>query len=84
VYYADGWNAYIDGKKTDYVKANYVLRGLSIPAGKHIIKFVFDPTIYKKGITISNIGSYFVLLFVLGGLFMAWRQSNKKTKPRMV
>ena len=51
VYYPDGWNAYMDGKKVDYVKANYVLRGLSIPAGKHNIKFVFEPAIYKKGLT---------------------------------
>ena len=78
VYYADGWNAYIDGKKTDYVKADYVLRGLSIPAGKHSIKFIFEPTIVKKGLTISYIGSWFVLVFVLGGLFMAWREANKK------
>ena len=77
VYYPDGWNAYIDGKKVDYVKANYVLRGLSIPAGKHTIKFVFEPAIYKKGITISYIGSWFVALLVLGGFFMAWRGTKK-------
>ena len=80
VYYADGWNAYVDGKKAEYVKTNYVLRGLSIPAGKHAIKFIFEPAIYKKGIAISYIGSYFVLLFVLGGFFMAWRERNKKSK----
>lgn len=79
VYYADGWNAYIDGKKTDYVKANYVLRGLSVPAGKHTIKFVFEPSFVKRSLTISYIGSWFVLLFVLGGLFMTWREASKKT-----
>ena len=78
VYYPDGWNAYLDGKKADYVKADYVLRGLSIPPGKHTIKFVFEPAIYKKGTTISYIGSWFVALFVLGGLFMAWRENKKK------
>ena len=79
VYYPDGWNAYLDGKKVDYVKTDYVLRGLSIPAGKHVIKFVFEPAIYKKGITISYIGSWLVLLFVVGGFFMAWREQKKKT-----
>jgi hypothetical protein len=80
VYYPDGWNAYIDDKKVDYVKADYVLRGLPVPAGKHTIKFIFESTIYNKGVMTSYIGSYFVLLFVLGGLFMAWRETNKKNK----
>jgi len=80
VYYPDGWNAYMDGKKVDYVKANYVLRGLSVPAGKHNIKFVFEPAIYKKGLRISYIGSWFVALLVLGGLFMAWREQKSKSR----
>ncbi len=79
IYYPDGWNAYIDGKQADYVRTNYVLRGLSIPAGKHTVKFVFEPAMVKKGLTISYIGSWFVALFVLGGLFMAWREDKKKT-----
>ncbi len=80
VYYPYGWNAYIDGKKTDYVKADYVLRGLSIPPGKHAIKFVFEPESYKKGVTISYIGSFLIYIFVLGGFFMAWRQNRQKNK----
>jgi multisubunit Na+/H+ antiporter MnhC subunit len=77
VYYPFGWNAYLDGKKVDYVKTDYVLRGLSLPAGKHTIRFAFEPATYKKGVTISYIGSYLVLLFVLGGLFMAWRERKR-------
>lgn len=78
IYYPAGWNAYIDGKKTDYVKTDYVLRGLSVPAGKHTIRFAFEPATYEKGITISYIGSILILLLVLGGFFMAWRQGKNK------
>ncbi len=78
VYYSMGWNAYIDGKKVDYVKADYVLRGLSIPAGNHAIKFVFEPESYKKGVAISYAGSFLIYIFVIGGLFMAWWQGRKK------
>src|SRR5262249_6739032 len=77
VYYPYGWNVYIDGKKTDYCKTDYVLRGLSIPAGKHEVKFTFEPSSFKKGYTISYIASYLILLFLLGGLYMAWRTSKK-------
>lgn len=77
VYYPLGWNAYIDGKKTDYCNVNYVLRGLSIPAGKHTIKFVFEPASVKKGVSIMFISSIVILLVFVGGLFMAWRESKK-------
>lgn len=80
VYYPAGWNAYVDGTKTDYVKANYALRGLSLPAGKHEVKFIFEPGVVKKGMTISYIGSWLVLLLVLGGGFMHWRQHRKPAK----
>jgi len=80
VYYPYGWNAYIDDKKVDYVKTDYVLRGLAIPAGTHTIKFIFEPSVYKKSVMISYVGSYFVLLFALGGFFMTWWQERKKKK----
>lgn len=80
IYYPKGWNAYVDGKKTEYVNANYVLRGLSVPAGKHTIKFVFEPESVKKGRSIMFAASILILLIFAGGLFMAWKGS-KKTSP---
>ena len=82
VYYPDGWNAYIDGKKVDYVKTNYVLRGLSIPAGKHTVKFVFEPEMYKRAMRICYIASYFILLLIVLGFFMSWRSASKKAQPK--
>ena len=81
IYYPVGWNAYIDGNKTDYTNANYILRGLSIPSGKHSIKFLFEPTSVKQGTSIMFISSIFILLVFFGGLFMAWRESNRKALP---
>jgi len=79
VYYPYGWNAYIDGKKTAYCKTDYVLRGLSVPAGQHSIKFVFEPSTFKKGVTIAYVSSFLILILVAGGLFMEWRTSRKNT-----
>lgn len=77
VYYPVGWNAYIDGKKVDYVNANYILRGVSIPNGKHAVKFVFEPESVKSGTSIMFISSIIILLVFVGGLFMAWREGRK-------
>ena len=79
IYYPLGWDVYIDGKKSPYVKANYALRGLAIPAGKHTIDFVFDPASVRIGENISRYLHLFSVVFVLLCLFMAWKYRNKTT-----
>ena len=76
VYYPYGWNAYINGKKVEYCKTNYLLRGLSLPAGQYSVRFIFEPESYKKGVTIAYIASFLILILLLGGLFMHWRTTR--------
>ncbi len=70
IYYKGGWNAYIDSKPAEYFKANYVLRGLTIPAGKHSIVFIFEPQSWKVGYQLSKYTSFLVLLL------LAWAVSD--------
>jgi Bacterial membrane protein YfhO len=70
VYYDKGWNAYLDGKKTDYCRVDYVLRGMPVPAGDHKIEFRFESHAVELGKTISFIASLLALvafLYILGG-----------------
>ncbi len=69
MYYAEGWNAYIDGQKTPHLRADYVLRALPIPAGAHTIEFKFEPQVVKTGSTISLASSLGMVLFIVGGLY---------------
>jgi uncharacterized membrane protein YfhO len=82
IYYPAGWNAYLDGKKTDYFNVNYVLRGLPVPAGKHRIEFIFEPDSVKTGNSVMFMSSILIALVTLGGLVMALisqrAQSDKK------
>lgn len=77
IYYPLGWDAYIDGKKTPYVKTDYALRGLAIPAGKHTIDFIFDPVSVRKGEQIARYSYMLSVLVVLLCLFMVWKNRNK-------
>jgi uncharacterized membrane protein YfhO len=74
MYYYKGWKATIDGKETEIFRVDYVLRGLQIPAGKHIIEFKFEPEVVKTGSRITIISSIGMLLLLLGGIY----SENKK------
>ena len=64
IYYAKGWNAYVNGVLKPHFRANYVLRGLQIPAGNNIIEFKFEPSTYKTGETVSLASSIILLLLL--------------------
>lgn len=76
IYYDKGWDAYIDGNKADYVRTDYVLRGMSIPAGKHAIEFRFEPKAYKTGNMIALWAS--IIGFVVLGLAVFMDVKKKK------
>jgi len=71
IYYPIGWKATIDGKETPILRANYALRALRIPAGKHTIEFTFDSEAFEKGKTLALIGSIMLTLLIAGGLYFA-------------
>lgn len=66
VYYADGWNAYVNGKPAEYFRADYVLRAMKIPPGNNKIEFKFEPEVIKTGSSVSVISSIILLLILLG------------------
>ncbi len=80
IYYPRGWDAYLDGNKVDYLKVDYALRGMTIPAGQHTIEFRFEPSSYKTGNLLTLIGS----LLAYGLLIAAIVMDRRKKKPLIV
>ena len=74
IYYKHGWNAYLDGVKQPHTNVNYILRGMEIPKGEHIIKFKFEPSVIKSGSIISLI-SYALMLLIPLSCFFYFKKS---------
>ncbi len=71
IYYPKGWQISIDGEPAEMLRANYTLRALPIPAGKHVVEFRFAPQSIKVTDTIAFIAMFIMLL--TAGL-MVWRR----------
>ncbi|HEX7583817.1 MAG TPA: YfhO family protein [Prolixibacteraceae bacterium] len=73
IYYPKGWKSYLDGKETDYLQADYVLRAMVIPSGKHQVEFKFEPQSYYLGNKISMASSILLLLAIGGYLIYIFK-----------
>jgi hypothetical protein len=74
IYYPKGWIATIDEIETPHFRANYLLRSMVIPAGKHEVVFQFEPQSYKIGNKISFASSFILLLAIVGLIFIEIRK----------
>ena len=71
VYYPLRWKAKIDGKEVKYFETNGVIRGLIVPPGNHEVKFIYDRSSFRKGITISTVA----FLLCIGIIAFGWVKS---------
>jgi len=75
IYYPKGWKMLLDGKEVPYIKANYLLRAVFVPAGNHEVRMVFEPEIIEKGKMISMSAFGIFLLLSVGG-FLKFRRKT--------
>lgn len=78
IYYPAGWKAYVDNKEVPILKANYLLRAVEVPAGKHAVEFRFEVPKYKQANTFAWIGSIVILLGIAWGLWSDRRASAEQ------
>jgi hypothetical protein len=75
IYYKD-WKAYLDGREVPFFKANYVLRAMVVPAGKHTIEFKFEPSIFFVSKKISAVASWLLFVLLLASIFIEWKNTK--------
>lgn len=77
IYYPDGWQVTIDGQPVTLGRADYILRALYIPAGKHTVEMRFDP----QSLHVTEGIAYTALaLMVIGVIAAVWMQRRKTMK----
>ena len=74
IYYPKGWHAFLDGKEVSILRADYVLRAMEIPAGKHVIEFKFEPQPYIVGNKVTMASSWILVLVAIGCLGLSLKK----------
>jgi hypothetical protein len=62
------WKVYVDGRRSHWITANYLFRGVLLQPGRHLVRFAYEPASFATGAAISGGG----LVCLVG--FVAWRR----------
>jgi len=68
--YYPGWQAYVDGKREEILRANYVFRAIPLGPGSHRVEVVLEPLSFKIGLSLS--------LLTVCLLLLAWPISTRR------
>jgi hypothetical protein len=63
-----GWKVYVDGRRSRWMTANYLFRGVPLKPGRHLVRFAYEPVSFTAGAAISGVG----LICLVG--FALWRR----------
>ena len=74
--YYPGWLCTIDGQPADILRADYVLRAVVIPAGKHTVAFSFDPQSLHTTEAIATAALILLALLLITLLVFAFKRAR--------
>lgn len=84
IYYKPDWYVYIDGKPAEYLRANYILRAIVIPEGKHQIEFRNEAPSFHRWDRVNFASSVLLVLCISGSLFFHYRKKIKNGKEQTI
>jgi hypothetical protein len=68
--YFPGWRATIDGAPVEIARANFALRAVPAPAGRHRVVFEYAPASFRTGLALSLAA----LVVLAASTFIEWRR----------
>ena len=81
IYYDKGWQAYVDGEPYDSFRADYLLRAMDLPEGKHTVEWRFRAPNWSFASTMTLISSILIIFaVVLTTIYTIYGGRNKQVR----
>jgi hypothetical protein len=71
--YHHHWNVYVDGGAKPLLRCNYIMRGVEVPAGEHVVEFRYEPPQTGFGISLASI--------FVGGVIVCYLGAGQRRRP---
>jgi hypothetical protein len=79
--YYPGWSATVDGRPVPLYRANLSVRAIPVPAGRHDVRFTYDPPGVRRGGVFSAVGAAGLLMWVIAaGGFARFSRSRRRAE----
>lgn len=69
------WNVTVDGKPAQLLRCNYIMRGVQVPAGEHLVEFKFQPPIKALYVSLAT----WAVGFLVGGYMLVTSRKKEVT-----
>jgi hypothetical protein len=76
----DFWNVWVDKVPGTVLRCNYIMRGVFVPAGKHVVEFRYQPPLKLLLVSLSAFG----LGIILAGVVIITRFTGKSGTACMI
>ncbi len=75
-----GWRAEVDGEPAELRRVNYLLRGVRLPAGRHKVRFIYEPASFRLGLLLTVCG--LALLAAGAAAWLVWGRARTPPRPK--
>lgn len=71
-----GWKATVDGEPAGIERVNYLVRGVSVPAGRHRVELAYEPASWTIGWIVSLLA-----VLAVAGAALAGLRARRRARP---